>query len=156
MPITAPETALRTTLIELLEEEFKDDGFSFLDDALHPARASSDELAEDEAIGGVYPSLASERAGAGVVQETTVFVQLFGYWKKEITPMQTVSPAAAEEWAERIRRAVERASFAADAHLWYFTVQRIEYPKDPTGNITRLVATVVAHSDNAGIVETEG
>ena len=67
-----------------------------------------------------------------------------------------MSPALAEERAERIRRAVEAATGFEDAHLWYFTVQRVEYPKDPTGNITRCLATIVAHSDNAGIVETVG
>lgn len=163
MAVTAPETVLREALIDALEDAFDGDEeagrpgpFTFYDDRLHDARGSDGELAPGGALGGVYPERSVERPGQGVVLETTAVIQLFGYWERQIDPTQTVSPATIEEHAERIRRAVQGASYTADNHLWFFQVIEMDYPKDPTGNITRCVARVRAYSDNSAIVETTG
>lgn len=165
MAVTAPETVLREALIDALEDAFDGDTeaeagrpgpFTFLDDRLHEARGSDAELSAGGAIGGVYPERSAERPGQSVVLETTAVIQLFGYWRRDIDPAQTVSPALAEEYAERIRRAVQGASYTTDNHLWFFQVVEMDYPKDPTGNITRCVARVRAYSDNPAIIETTG
>lgn len=153
MAVTAPETAVRMELKTLLEAEFGEEA-EVRDDALHESLGH--ELLEGKALIGVYPAMATERANNGMVQETTIYVQIFGQYNLRIDPTQVASPTLAEERTERVRRAVEAAEPTTGQHLWYFTVQRAEYPKDPTGNITRSILTVVAHSDNSGVVETTG
>lgn len=152
MTVTAPETALRQRLIALLTREFRTEAIEFKSDKIH------DSLGQDTAIGGVYPGPASEKLRNGLVQDTIVYVQLFNQWEPRIDPTQAVDPTTIETWAERIRRAcrVDDDAFAGDSHLWFYRVLRVEYPPDPTGNISRLLAQVSASSQNAGLVETSG
>lgn len=150
--VTAPETALRERLIEVFNEEFETEGVVFGDDKIH------DSLGQTGPVGGVYPSTAAEGFEQGLLQDTIVIVQLFNRWDREIDPKQAVSPGVIEEWAERLRRAcrADELGTPGDEHLWYYRVLRIEYPPDPSGNITRLLATVQASSQNAGLTETSG
>ena len=152
MTVTAPETALRTRLITILKKEFEAEKVEFRDDKIH------ESLGMEGPVAGVYPELSEEAFGQGLVQETTVEVQLFGQWTREINPEQTVSPASIEEWAERLRRAVNKDGQGTPGtdHLWYYRVMRITFPDDPTANKTRLVATIMAESTNAALVETSG
>jgi hypothetical protein len=153
MTVTAPETELRQRLITVATAEFKSESIVFKSDKIH------DSLGHDGvAVGGVYPGPAEEENGQGLVQRTTVFIQIYTAWDKKVDPHQEVDPALIEGYAERLRRAVEDDNNGApgDQHLWYYRITRIEYPPDPTGNITRLIATVTASSQNAGLVETTG
>lgn len=152
MAIVAPETALRQALIDELTTEFAAEGFEFKDDKLHGAI----KLEPGQAVGGVYPERAAARPNQTIVQETYVIVQLFGYWKREISPETVASPTQVEEWAERIRRRTHlaQANTPGQANRWFYEVQEVRYPPDPTGNITRLSATVRAFSDNTAVVET--
>lgn len=153
MTVTAPETAIRQELIEVLTTEFTVEGFEFRDDKLHEAIGY--KLKPGEAVGGVYPERAQGRPNQVLVQETFVVVQLFGYWKREIDPQTAASPTPVEEWAERIRRATYAAqSLPAASNRWFYEVQEVRYPLDPTGNITRLLAIVRAYSDNNGVTES--
>lgn len=155
MTVTAPETKLRTRLLSILAVEFTTEAVDWRDDKIH------DSLGWDSGpVGGCYPNQAGESFGQGLVQDTLVTVQLFNSWKREINPNETVSPATIEEWGERIRRACKAdkngIAGGVDAHMWYYRVLRIEYPDDPSGNKTRLLATVQASSQNAGLVESSG
>lgn len=152
MTVTSPETALRHRLISVLTTEFTAEGVKFLNDKLH------DSLGQKAPIGAVYPNVTAEMVGQGLVEDTTVTVQLFAKWKREINPEETVSPDLIEEWAERLRRACRADGLGApgNAHLWYYRVLKVEFPHDPSGNITRLLATVQSSSQNAGLTETSG
>src|SRR4051794_13709011 len=100
MTVTAPETAVRSRVIDALEKEFKSEGFKFLDDKLN------DSLGREGAIGGCYPGTAIPRLAVEEALEVTVYVQLFGSWEAIVDPKMQIDPSPVEEWAERIRRAV--------------------------------------------------
>jgi hypothetical protein len=153
MTVTPPETALRDRIIAALTVEFEPEGFKFLSDRLHGS------LGREGAIGAVYPGTSLTPPGNELIIEPTAYVQLFGQWNAEVNPKQTVDPTPVEEWAERIRRALQADDFpgtGATSHLWFYGVTRIEFPPDPGGNITRLLATVVGKGQNAGLTETTG
>lgn len=152
--ITAPETALRARLIETLTKEFEVEGIRFLNDRLH------DSKGREGAIGAVYPGPTQVQFADENVLEPTAYVQLFRKWTAEVDPNKAVDPTAIEEFGERIRRACEEDSAqgaeAGTSHLWFYSVRRIEYPPDPGGNITRLLATVVGTAQNPAMVATTG
>lgn len=154
MTVTAPDTALRQHVIQTLNAEFAADGIEFVPDKLHPA------LGTTGPVGGVYPGERADMSSNQLVIELTCYVQLFLKWDKQIDPAQSVDPAPIEEAAERIARALEatepNSNSAAGPHLWEAHVQRIQYPYDPTGNITRLEATVFGRAQNSALVSTGG
>lgn len=152
MAVTAPETAARTRLKALIEAEFDEEELVVLDDKLGESRG------QDGSIAAIYPGTAAENPRNGLVLDTVVFVQLFREWSNDLDPAQIVDPGLIEEWAERLRRAVraDLDSLPGTEHLWYFRVQKIEYNPDPTGNISRLLATVVTDAQNPALVETTG
>jgi hypothetical protein len=151
MTVTAPETVARGRLIAILEAEFGGDGVEVRSDKLN------ESLAIDKPLGAVYPGVSTENPRNGLVLDTVVYVQLFRRWDNAIDAAQTVDPADIEEWAERLRRACQ-ADLADQAgeHMWYFRVQRIDFPDDPSGNKSRLLAAVNVDSSNPALVETIG
>lgn len=152
MAVTAPETAARQRLKTLIEAEFAAESLTVLDDRLNESRG------QDGATAATFPGAATENPRNGLVLDTVVFVQLFRRWSNDLDPAQTVDPGSIEEWAERLRRAVraDLDSLPGSEHLWYFRVQKVEYNPDPTGNISRLLATVVVEAQNPALVETTG
>jgi hypothetical protein len=150
--VTAPETAIRQRLIALIEAEFAPEALEVRSDRLN------ESLATDKHLGGVFPSQASESNRNGLVLDSIVVVQLFRQWDNKLDPKQSVDPAAIEEWAERLRRAVavDIDAVPGDEHLWFYRVLKIDYNPDPSGNITRLQATVLADAQNSALVETAG
>lgn len=152
MTVTAPETVMRQLVLDTLNAEF-DGEVEFIDDKLHAA------LGTEGPIGGVYPGERSDMPANQLVVELTCYVQLYLQWDKEIDPAQTVSPKPIEEAAERITRALEAVepnNHGAGPHLWEAHVTRVTYPQDPTGNMTRLEATVFGRAQNSALVQTNG
>jgi hypothetical protein len=154
MPSTAPETRLRERLIEVLTAEFKPEGIRFLNDKLH------DSKGREGAIGAVYPGPSQVQSNNELIVEPTAYIQLFGKWTAEVDPDKTIDPTPVEECAERIRRACHSDGFegteGGDEHLWWYSVQRVEFPPDPGGNISRLLVTVVGKAQNPALSETSG
>lgn len=152
MTVTSPTTALRERLVAALNVEFAADSIVFGNDKLNAS------LGQNGPIGAVYPGEDAERVGQIAVITVTAYVQLFLQWKAVVDPKQVVDPSAIEILAERVRRACQADDIAGpnDAHLWYYRVSRIEYPPDPTGNISRLVATVTADAQNPALIDTVG
>lgn len=151
MTVTAPETAARQRLIALLSAEFAGDDLTIKSDKLN------ESLAQDGHLAGIYPATATENTRQALILDTIIYVQLFRQWDNRIDATQEVDPAAIEEWAERFRRMCEAdKNTPGDQHVWYFTVQRIEYPPDPSGNISRLLATVSVQGENSALLETSG
>lgn len=152
MTVTAPETALRKRIIEVLNTEFTADAIGFISDKLNSS------LGQNGPVGAVYPGPAEEMMNQGMVLIVVSYVQLFHQWSPEVNPNQAVDPTLIETDAERIRRALHTADVTdpGTEHLWFYRVTKVEYPHDPTGNISRLEATVVASSQNASLTETTG
>lgn len=137
-------------IITTFNAEFAAEGFVMIRDRLHPA------LGRDSVAVGVSPEEDSPNVRNMLVQETVCTVQFFGYWDDSVDPGTVVDPATVTSYAERFRAALKRTS-AIDPNTrqaWYFNVERVQYPDDPTGNKTRFVATVRAYGENAALVET--
>lgn len=151
MSVTAPETEARAALKALLTSTFGADtpAPQISDDRLHESLGSKGTRI------GTYPVRARPRLNNQLVMESEIVVQYFGRWRKEINPEQKVDPAITETVAERFRRAL-RTGDPNSGRVWYFELQSLEYPPDPTGNITRFVATVIARGDNPALIETTG
>lgn len=154
MTVTAPETRLRARLIAALTAEFSTEGIKFLNDKLH------DSKGREGHIGGVYPGPSQTTLGNEMIIEPTAYVQLFHKWRADVDPNLTIDPTPIEEWGERVRRACQsdggEGTTDGDDHLWWYSVTRIDYPEDPGGNITRLLATVVGKGQNPALITTLG
>jgi len=149
MTVTAPETRAREHLKTLIEAEWP--GLTVKNDRLNQS------LGQDGDLAATFPNVAQEDARDGLILDTTVTVQMFRKWSNDLDPEETVDPAGIEEWAERLRRAVKGdLSKQGEEHMWYFRIFRVEYNPDPSGNISRLEATIQVSSGNSGLMETTG
>lgn len=150
MAVTAPETEARQALMAAVETEFTPEKMSVLDDRLHGS------LGEQGPIAGCYPDHSIATRGQKLINEYFIIVQVFSRWEKVVDRAQTVSPAKIEEWAERFRRSIQSGVDPRTSRVWYFDLERIRYNPDPTGNITRFEATVIARGNNSALIETIG
>jgi hypothetical protein len=152
MPVTSPEEALMARVKTAFDAEFATEWPNGLQyDRL------SDSLGEDGAYAAIFPSMGQQLDTDTLVQETQLVVQAFQPWTKQIQPKMQIDPRPIANLAERFRRAARaNSSYVGDAHDWYWLVTAIEYPPDPTGNITRFVALVVGYSANAAETTVSG
>lgn len=150
--VEAPETAARARLMALITTEFEPESLEVRSDRLN------ESLAQDKHLGAVYPSQAAENPRNGLVQDSLLVVQLFRQWDNKIDANQTVDPSDIEEWGERLRLAAasDLGNVPGDPNLWYYRVIKIDYNPDPSGNVSRLVATILAESANSALPETAG
>lgn len=134
----------------LVEAEFAAENLVVEDDKLH------ESLGHEGPRLAVYPERERPMGSNRLVLNTELIFQFFDSYERDIDPEQAVSPAIIEEKAERFKRALQKGNSPSTGHLWYFDIEQIEYPRDPTGNKSRFVATILARSQNAGLVETTG
>lgn len=124
--------------------------------------AAHDDLHESLGFQGARLGISPDERGDivrgdnALVQETWLEVKLYGAWTKEVDPTQAVDPRVVTLLAERFRRALQASNQAATGSMWYYNLMQIRYPRDPTGNRTRFVATLRAFGNNASLVETTG
>lgn len=150
MPVTAPETSARDALILILATEFATDGFPVLSDKLHGS------LGADRTVIGVYPERTVASPGQKLVAEMSLVVQFYGKYDLKVDPRQAVDARWIEERAERFRRALRPNTDPRTGELWYFSLDRMEYPDDPTGNKSRFEAYITARGNNTALIETTG
>jgi hypothetical protein len=151
MTVTAPETEARQALITAVKDEFTPEKLPVLDDRLHGS------LGEQEPVAGCFPDHSTATRDQKLVNEYFITVQVFSRWEKMADRAQTVSPALIEEWAERFRRCIQKEGVDPQTgRVWYFDLEIIRYRPDPTGNITRFEATVIARGNNSALIETIG
>lgn len=105
---------------------------------------------------GIAPIRQPMNSRNKLVQETWIEIRYMGQWNKEITPDQTVDPRIVTEAAEALLNAIRMTDVTASGEMWYFNVEQVEYPPDPTGNHTRFYVTLRAWGNNASLVETTG
>lgn len=146
--MAAPETTAREALIAVLATEFAAEQFPIKDDRLH------ESLGWDGTVIGVSPERTLSNPGNRYVSDIELLVQFYGRYNKEVDPKQTVSPSVIEGFAERFRSSLRQGVDPNTGSVWYFTLDRIEYPRDPTGNKTRFEAYLVAKGNNSALVET--
>jgi hypothetical protein len=127
----------------LLSAEFGPDQF-----AVRPDRLDA-SLGHDGAVIGVYPVREMPNGSNRMELLTTLQVQLFGNWYHETDPNEVVDPSTVEAWAYRFREMIANYKQTGTSDVWWFQLDGIEYPNDPTGNITRFVATVTARGANS-------
>jgi hypothetical protein len=143
-------TQVADLLKVIIDTEFAAEGFIAIKDDLH------ESLGRKRVDIGIAPVEDVLQPGNALVQETTVEVKFYDLWTNEISPNTIVDPTRITEYAERFRNALGAGAraFAGNNQLWYFDVQRVTYPRDPTGNKTRFVATIRAKGTNGGLIET--
>ena len=145
--MAAPITELRTAVKTALTTEFAAEipAANIYNDKMHPAMPGP--------RAAVYPS--NEVVDdSGIVMRMFVAVQVFARWDPEIDPAQRVDPALIEGWAWRFQRRCKTASHTNTDHVYWFNVVQINYPADPTDNITRFEALLEGWEPNAQIMET--
>lgn len=151
MPATPPETQAREAMIALLGTEFAPEQFPVRDDKLHASLGSKATTL------GVYCARTISSPRDRYVSEIEVVVQFYARYDLRVDPEQTVSPKPIEAFAERFRQALQAGSSDPNTgSVWYFTLERIDYPDDPTGNKTRFEAYLRARGNNTALVETTG
>ena len=148
MATESPSTTIRGIIKDVLETEFAGDGLIVLDDRLHPS------LGSDGAIAGVSPLNETEVDLQASTLVTRVRVQVYGFWDKQVDNAQTVDPSAIEAWAHRFRVALRAQAQGTTGDFWFLRLVAVDYPPDPTGNITRFEAEVHGWGANSGLVET--
>ena len=103
---------------------------------------------------GISPVRQPMNARNKLVQETWIEIRYMGRWEKEITPDQQVDPRFIAEEAEKLLTAIRLTDVTASGEMWFFNVEQVEYPDDPTGNKTRFYMTLRAWGNNSSLVET--
>ena len=135
---------------EVFEEEFAPEGFKMVLDNIHEA------LGRYRVAVGVAPT--DERAWLRdrQVSEHTLEVKFYGLWTDEIDPETVVNPLTITGYAERFKRALRVAQVEdpGTGQMWFYDIDRIQYPNDPTGNKSRFIATIRAFGNNTNLIET--
>jgi hypothetical protein len=134
----AQETEARQLLKAKLEEAWP--SIEVKSDRLHLS------LGDEEPVIGIFPERRVPSARDKLVNELNLVVQFFGKYEKKVDRNQSIDPSAVEAAAETFAELL--ASNPRNANIWYFELTRLEYPPDPTGNITRFVAYVTARANN--------
>lgn len=149
---SSPYDAVAAALQAIIASEYAAEGYTAIRDNIH------ESLGRDRVDIGIAPVEDSLRTGNAVVQETYVEVRFYDLWTDEITPETVIDPTRITAYAERFRDACRRsnATDPGTGQVWYFSVLRITYPNDPTGNKSRFHATVRAYGNNSSLVETTG
>lgn len=145
-----PYEQVAVALKTIIDTEFAPENVTAIHDRLH------ESLGTDAVWVGISPEGWRPKARDRNSLETFVLVQYYDLWDKEIDPTQQVNPILITNKASRFMRAVQsqQASDAGTADLWYFDVESVDFPNDPTGNKTRFHVIIRAHGQNHSILET--
>lgn len=147
----APETVASLALAAMIEAEFAAEGFKVKQDKLH---GSVGHLGTTI---GVYPQRTASSSANRYVSEMTLVVQFYAKYTLKIDPEQAVNPAIIAGFADRFRNALRTANPDPNTSgVWYFTLDRVDYVPDPTGNISRFEATLVARGNNGALIQETG
>lgn len=145
--MSAPITEFRASVKSIVDIEFSAEGLVARNDKLH------ESLGHDGAVASVYPNQQAP-GESGIVQNMLVTVQLYNRYDLEVDPEQRVDPAVIEGWVHRFERAVQAATDPNTDHVYYYNIVFIEYPPDPTDNISRAHIQILGYGDNAALIET--
>lgn len=136
----ALETIINTT--------FTPEGIVAIHDKPHEALGSAG------AVIGIFPTYDQPNSRVGVAEEAYVEIRYYDLWDKRIDPRQALDPRIITEKAFRLKRAIKTANVHLGSNMWFFNVERTDYPDDPTGNKTRFHMLVKAWGNNPSLAET--
>lgn len=111
----------------------------------------------DSSVGwaGVAPFADEPRAANQQLLDPVVEAQVFLPWDKVVDNERVVDPQPIMDLAHAFRARVELVQNHNTELLWYFNVQRLWYPDDPTGQKTRFHALLRGvGTNNASLLES--
>ena len=135
-------------LAELIATEFAAEGVTPLHDKLHESLGNDGIEVAISPI-GIRPTIKDN-----ATLETTLLVQFYNIYDREIDPYQQVDPRDVSMFFARFHYALEtyQDSNAGNEQVWYFLLSSVDFPDDPTGNKSRFEARVQAFGANQGLV----
>lgn len=140
-PPTSPYAVAATGLKDIIETEFAAEAWTAQHDHLH------ESLGRERVEIGISPVRDVAR---GPQMDTYIKVQVYLLWEKEISPDTVVNPIPITEYAARLWTALGRKQVTQPGTraTWYYKLESVEYPHDPTGNKTRFEMLVKAVGEN--------
>jgi hypothetical protein len=150
MTPTNPLTTSRKQLHTLLKGYFDPKGCLVQEDRLHRSVGRDGKTRI-----GVNPVRESPYRQSGQASEFRLQVQFYGPWKDQINNLEVVNPTWIETQAEIFKDLIRTGDPHQD-DAWFYRVEEITYPDDPTGNATRFEAVVTAFGTNTALLETVG
>lgn len=150
MPLVDPYAEIAAGIKLIIDGEFAAEGYTAMHDRLH------ESVGYEGTRIGISPEDQIPQRGNELVLDTRVLVQFYGKFDLEVDNNQKVDPRTVTGYAARFRHALYSSAAQGTNGLWYFKLDSITYPRDPTGNKSRFEALVLAKGDNAGLVETIG
>lgn len=139
------ETACRQVVVDIVEAAFAAEGFAVAADRL-PRAAGQD----GEVHVAASPEGPSEEDPRDVsMLKVSVLLQLYLGFDPTPNADYVVDPVTIEDYADRLRTAFRNPAGTNDDVLWYPRLTRIDFPPDPTGNISRLEAHISGWAQNA-------
>ena len=140
-------TASRTAIKNLISTVYTTEGWTAGDDRF--GRSKGKDQAEDVAAISVTPLYERERPGQAEILDLGILVQFhLGF---AAVPDENIvrDSTVVEGYGDRLRAAFAGAGCRVDdGDAWYLRFTAIDYPVDPTGNITRFEATIVGEAYN--------
>lgn len=141
--MSAPETDIRTYIKTVVEDEFSTEGWTVEADKIGRSAGM-----DGETHVAASPVRARENERVAIRLDIEVLLQV--YLPYSATPDETivVDPGVIEGYANRLRTALAPSGAMATDNLWGLRVTDVDFPDDPTGNKTRLEATIAGFADN--------
>lgn len=133
------------------DAEFAPEGVALQYDDLH------ESLGRDSIEAGISPMEEAPLQNDRLVQSTLIKLQFYDLWPDtSVDPAVQVDPRRITGFAARFREAVKAANTGRSGTglLWFFDVDSVSYPRDPTGNKTRFVAVIRCQGNNNNLIET--
>jgi len=140
------EGDIRARIKSVVEAEFAAEGWTVEDTKLLRAHG------KDGLRVGVSPVRSREDPKIVVQLNVETLLQVYLPFDWEPDDTKTVDPAQIEGYGQRIRDAFRTQSSGTTSQFWGLRVSSIDYPDDPTGNKTRLEATILGYADNTATI----
>lgn len=142
MSVKSPTTQAREYIQSILNTEFANERISVR------AGFTDNSLAQYGVVAAVYPLNEEPNFDDRLELLTTIGVDFLAVWEPDPDADRVVDPAVIETYAYRFRVALSEYKQTATSTIWWFSLNELIYDNDPTGNISRFTATIVAHGEN--------
>jgi hypothetical protein len=146
--MASPYAQAADRLKTIIDAEFAPETYTAIHDNLHPA------VGQEGTRIGIAPEAEEARPGRAIENDISITVKFYRRWDAQVDENKKVDPRVISEFAERFRAAIRDNNEVGTDSLWYFNLVRIRYPRDPTGNVTRFEADIIAYGTNSALTET--
>jgi len=138
----SPTTQARQHIQDILNAEFKTERISVR------VGFTDNSLAQYGLVAAVYPIREEPQPDDRLALLTTIGVDFLTIWEPDPDVDRIVDPATIEGYAYRFRTALGAYQQTGTSDIWWFQLEELTYETDPTGNISRFNAVVVAYGQN--------